>query len=123
MNVRIGNRLRELRKEKEMTLQQVADILGMTPTAISGYEKAKRNPSNEIITKLADIYETTVDDIFGITTEEQSNMKSILNTKKLHWDGIELKEDELNFIKQFLEMQFRDRHHDDDKDNSKPNII
>ena len=104
----IGIRLRELRKNKNLTLKQVGSHLGMTATAISCYENETRKPSHEIIQKLADLYETTTDDIIGVQNEN-TNFKSILNSSNLHWDGIPLREDELNFIKQFLELRVKDK--------------
>lgn len=60
----IGNNIRTIRKEKKMTLQQIADILGCSPQLISQYENGKRIPKIETQQKIANaldvpIYELT----------------------------------------------------------------
>lgn len=104
----IGSRLKELRKKKKMTLKEVGDYLSLTGVAVSGYEKGNRKPSAEVIEKLADLYEVSVDDIYG-RQSDNSNMRKILNNKMLHWDGEPLREDELNVIRQLLELRVRDK--------------
>lgn len=104
----IGTRIRELRKQQNLTLKQVGDYLGVTPTAISCYESETRKPSPQFIEKLAELFETTADDIIGIKNDS-SNFRKILNSRQLHWDGTPLREDELNFIKQFLEIRIKDK--------------
>lgn len=104
----IGQRLKELRNKKKLTLKQVGEHLGMTATAISCYESEKRKPSHEVINKLAVLYETTTSNIMGMETEN-TNLNAILNSSNLHWDGIPLQEDELNIIKQILEMSIKQK--------------
>lgn len=104
----IGNRLKELRKEKKMTLKEVGEYLGLTGTAVSCYEHESRKPSHEIIGKLAMLYNTTTANIIGVQ-DETTDLSAILNSSNLHWDGIPLREDELNIIKQILEMRVKDK--------------
>jgi transcriptional regulator with XRE-family HTH domain len=115
--VTIGERLRELRKSKKMTLKQVGKHLGVTATTISCYETETRNPSHQMIQKLADLYDTTSDDIIGIHNENNTNFKTILSSHNLHWDGIPLHEEELDFIKRFLELRFKDDEKKDKDSN------
>lgn len=112
--ISIGERLKELRKQKRLTLKQVGEHLQLTSAAISCYENGTRKPSHEVIQRLADLYETTADDIIGIQNDS-SNMRTILNNNKLHWDGILLEEEELMIIKQILEMRAKDRARDCEK--------
>lgn len=60
----IGNNIRTIRKEKGMTLQQMADIMGCSPQLISQYENGKRIPKIETQQKIANalnipLYELT----------------------------------------------------------------
>lgn len=107
-NHRLGQRLKELRKANKLTLKQVADQLGMTPTAISLYESETRTPSMDMLQKLAKIYGTKLVDLTG-DDDELINLENVLSNKNLHWHGIPLREDELNFIKQFLEIRVKDK--------------
>lgn len=49
----IGNNIRNIRKEKKMTLRQIADIMECSPQLISQYENGKRIPKLETIEKIA----------------------------------------------------------------------
>ena len=59
----IGNNIRNIRKEKGMTLQQIADIMGCSPQLISQYESGKRQPKLETKKKIADALNCQVSDI------------------------------------------------------------
>lgn len=71
----IANRLRELRKSKRLTQQQVADKIGLTRPAYTAYETGKRVPDGPMTAKLATIYDVTTDYILERTnsTSDDSN--------------------------------------------------
>ena len=58
----IGERLRTLRGTR--TQKEVGDAVGVTPMAISQYERGERVPSDNIKMTLARYFNTTVDAIF-----------------------------------------------------------
>ena len=60
------NRLIELRQAKGFTMKETAIKLGMPYTTYVSYEKGDREPNSEILIKLADFYNTTVDYILGV---------------------------------------------------------
>jgi transcriptional regulator with XRE-family HTH domain len=49
----VGKRLKEVRKQKEMTLKQVAQSSGMSPTHISEIERGKTSPTVGALRKIA----------------------------------------------------------------------
>lgn len=100
----VGKRFRKLRKEKNLTLAEVGEAVGVTATAISCYENETRSPSYDMIKKLANFYGTTPDWIFGYR-HDHSNLREMIKTDLLHWDGIPLNEEQLYFIKHFLQTQ------------------
>ncbi len=59
-NEKPHNRIAELRKEKGLTLQQVADAIGVGNNTISRYETGKREPKLETWLKLADFFDVPV---------------------------------------------------------------
>lgn len=63
--VDFSQRLRQLRKSKHLTQAQVAKRVGVTPSMISSYETDIRNPSPEVIVRLADLLGTTTDHLLG----------------------------------------------------------
>ena len=63
------NRIKEVRKKKGLSLQQVADAVGVGNNTISRYETGKREPKLEMWQKLADIYGVSVPYLQGIDKE------------------------------------------------------
>ncbi len=58
-------RLRDLREEKGVTQQEVADYLHCRQQTYSRYEKGQAQPDFEILLRLAEYFETTTDYILG----------------------------------------------------------
>lgn len=61
MIVCLSVRLKELRTSKNMTQAQVAQIVGVTRTVISAYETDIRQPSYDVLIRLALLYGVTTD--------------------------------------------------------------
>ena len=59
----IGKFLYELRMEKHYTQEQLAEMLNVTNKTISRYECGEGYPSLELLSKLAEIFNITVDEI------------------------------------------------------------
>ena len=60
-------RLRDLREDNDWTQQQLADRLAISRSAYSAYENGANAPPIEVLLRLADIYNTSVDYILGRT--------------------------------------------------------
>ncbi len=54
-------RLRDLREDLDLTQVKVASMLGCSQTTYSRYETGNTDIPNDILNKLADIYEVSVD--------------------------------------------------------------
>ena len=63
---KLGERLKELRKQQGLTQVQVAERLGLSKAVISSYEVASRHPSYDILIKMAAIYGVTTDYLLGL---------------------------------------------------------
>lgn len=61
----IGKRLKYLRTSKKKTQKEIALFLEMTPNAYQKYELNTREPSIDVIVKLAKYYDVPYDFIFG----------------------------------------------------------
>lgn len=68
------NRLEELRKQRGVTQEELADALAVTRQTISSLEKGRYNPSILLAFKLAHYFDVTIEDIF-IDSEETENEK------------------------------------------------
>ena len=60
------NRIKEVRKKKGLSLQQVADAVGVGNNTISRYETGKREPKLETWQALASFFDVTVPYLQGI---------------------------------------------------------
>ena len=54
-------RLKELRKQNKLTQQQLAEMLGVTQAALSGWENEKFGIDNGSLIKCAKIYDVSID--------------------------------------------------------------
>ena len=63
----LSKRLKLCRKEKGLTQQQVAIYCDITEKAYQNYELMTREPKLEILVKIADFYEVSLDYLVGRT--------------------------------------------------------
>ena len=57
----LGERIKELREQKGMTQQQLADLLFVSNKTISKWEKNDNEPDSEMLVKLSEIFNITLD--------------------------------------------------------------
>ena len=60
-----GERLRMLRKEKELKQEDIANVLGCTQRKISYMEQGVTEPDTQSLVKLADYFGVSVDFLLG----------------------------------------------------------
>ncbi len=60
-------RIKELRKQNQLTLKRLGEIIGVSESTISLYESGKRQPDNDILKRLADFFNVTVDYLLNRT--------------------------------------------------------
>ncbi len=60
---KIGGFLRELRKEKELTQEQLAEKFGVSSRSVSRWENGSTMPDLSILVELADYYEVDIKEI------------------------------------------------------------
>ena len=70
--IKIGGFLRELRKEKELTQEQLAEKFGVSSRSVSRWENGNTMPELGILVELADYYEVDIKEI--INGERQSEI-------------------------------------------------
>lgn len=69
----INTTLKNIRIEKGLTQEQVADKIGLTRQAISAYESGKRQPGLDILLSLADLYNVELEEILYGTKKPNNN--------------------------------------------------
>ena len=88
-----GEKLKILRKERNLTQRELADRIFVSKSVISYYEKNKRTPSPEAIVKLAYVFNVTTDflleirhartiDLTGFTDEETAAITNLIDIIK-----------------------------------------
>lgn len=63
------SRIRNLRKDKDMTQKQIGDMLNMSQTGYNQYEIGKNDIPTKILIQLARFYNTSVDYLLELTDE------------------------------------------------------
>lgn len=93
VNIKMGERLKDLRKAKRLTLKQVSELLGVSVSVLSAYEVEDRHPSYHILLKLATLYDVSCDyligrettrtlDVEGLSDREINSLAEIINIMK-----------------------------------------
>ena len=65
MNDVIGANIARLRKEKNMTQDQLANLMGISFQAVSKWENGLSSPDVSSFPMLADVFGVTIDELFG----------------------------------------------------------
>lgn len=71
----LGERLKDLRKSKKVTQDEVAKVLKITRGAYSHFENNRNEPSLDLLNKLADYFDVTSDYLQGRTDEKNEAYK------------------------------------------------
>ena len=61
----IGGKLKALRKEKDESLEEVANSIGSSKSLLSKYERDLSEPGLRVLKKLADHFNVSLDYLFG----------------------------------------------------------
>ena len=96
--MKYGELLQKLRKQKNLTIKEVATYLHVTHPSISRYENNLQEPSIETLTKLADLYGVSLDYLIKgedngitITIEEYQTLmkiKNVLNNLENRYENL-----------------------------------
>ena len=70
-----GEHLKDIRSGKGISQGQLADLMGIHSTHISRYERNQTIPSVDVVKKLADVLEVSVDDLVYGADQEKAKAK------------------------------------------------
>ena len=87
----MGEKLKSLRIEKNLTQKQVADRIGLAISAVSSYESGSRYPSYDVLVKLARMFHVSTDYLLGITDRRNIDVTG-------------LNDNEIGLVSQLVEM-------------------
>ncbi|PEM33436.1 helix-turn-helix domain-containing protein [Bacillus pseudomycoides] len=110
----IGEIIKKLRRERNITQEQLGNAIGVSKMAISYFEKGKKAPGRETLEKIADYFNITTDYLLGrsddpelteyeskVVTEEGNNIIKLIETlpkeeRQKAWEQLEMY---VNYIK------------------------
>ena len=76
MNVeKIGSNIEKLRRQRNLTQQELGECIGMTASAISNIECSRSMPSVDTLCKFAEFFEVTMDLL--LSEKEQGDLKRL----------------------------------------------
>lgn len=97
-----GERLKQLRKSRDFKQSDLADMLGVSSSAVGSYERCERQPTFELLHKYASMFNVSIDYILcysneKLTTEAYQQLTALdlsatLNKHDITLDGIQLTE-------------------------------
>ena len=97
-----GTRIKEIRKEKCLSQEELGERSGLHPTYIGGVERGERNISVENIEKIAVGLKINMGDLFPYSdhAESESEKEKIKNSILISID--DMNEDALSFISSII---------------------
>ncbi|AEJ23466.1 helix-turn-helix transcriptional regulator [Weissella koreensis] len=113
-------RLRELRKSRNITLEMLAEALNQqldpgqkpnTAAQIGNWERGDRSPSYLEVRKLADFFEVTMDFLVGRASDETTDLSLLfLSGKEIDFNGKALTDQERFDIFQIINRHFAEKN-------------
>lgn len=85
----IGQRIKKLRRERDITQEQLAEYLNLSPSAISQWECDRVMPDISQLPLLANLFEVSADTLLGINVEQKSQKIAQIKQSSLeaNWSG------------------------------------
>ncbi len=78
MELHIGKTIKRLRKEKDVTQEDFAELLGVSSQSVSRWENDVCYPDMELIPAIANYFGITVDELFGCRYDREQKIDAIL---------------------------------------------
>lgn len=98
----IGKKIKQLRQNKGITQEALANVLGVTYQAVSRWENETTTPDIALLPQISIFFGISIDELFEFTEESQyERISNMLNEKA------ELTNAEFESTKQFLEKQIQ----------------
>lgn len=140
----IGEQIKKLRTAKNITQSELAERVNVTKATISAYENETRQPSYDVLIKIAQLFHVSTDNLLGhsnkyvidvtdLNQQQRNTLREVVNIYKRHnWmykmmmegDSIERHMKDMGLIDKFEEDWFQrevkfNRNQDDDDESEK----
>jgi len=89
--VTLGNKIRELRRERNLTQEQLAVLLSISPQAVSKWEMGLSFPDMTLIPVMARLFKVSLDELFDFNVNdiEKEIEKIRLEYSQYFWSSFE----------------------------------
>lgn len=86
MKISIGANIRQLRKAREISQEQLAEAVGVTVQAVSKWETQQSLPDIGIVPEIAEFFGVTLDELFfgGIDISAKADVRAVPSNGKLY---------------------------------------
>jgi len=83
VDITLGENMREFRKKKNNTQEELAEFLGITMQAVSKWERGEGLPDITLLPAIASFYNVTIDELMGFgTLKKEQRIQEILEDFK-----------------------------------------
>lgn len=110
--MQFGDRLKELREEKELKQAELANLFNISPSTIGMYEQNRRTPDFALLNSIADYFGVSIDYLLGRTNIRNYEENTIAahtddRTQQLSEEGRKKLDDFIDYLI-FEEMKKKD---------------
>ncbi|MFA6105924.1 MAG: helix-turn-helix transcriptional regulator [Patescibacteria group bacterium] len=112
MNITLGQRILELRKQRNISRKELSEILNVSYSTLAGYETDYSSPDYSTLKKICWFFSVTADHLLDLpeyADPEKRELRYFLTTKDITFNGIKINEDEREAAKIALNLVFRIR--------------
>lgn len=78
----IGNRIRTMRKSRQMTQEDLARAIGQSPSSITMYETGRREPDFETLEALADVFNVPLVSLLTVDEDPPDRKEEVPKTQE-----------------------------------------
>jgi transcriptional regulator with XRE-family HTH domain len=104
MSIDFGNKVAQLRKEKDVSRDELGKKIGTSGAIVGRYERGDMKPSIEIAAKIAEALDVSLDYLVGISSEIVKDKKMINRLEDIK----KLPEKEREKIFDYIDLVIRD---------------
>lgn len=79
MQIKLGEKIRELRRRDGRKQEDLAAALGVTKQAVSRWEASGAYPDTEMLPAIANYFHITIDELFGYDNDREIKLKSYID--------------------------------------------
>jgi len=104
MSTDFGNKIVQLRKEKDLSRDELGEKIGTSGAIVGRYERGDMKPSIEIAAKIAEALDVSLDFLMGLSSELAKDKKMVNRLEDIK----KLPEKERDKIFDYIDLVIRD---------------